>query len=100
VGGSDETVVDISERTDSEIWHFIPSVELKGSRTEQLRKLDTLIVYLEQLRGTLGGGTTAERGKYESPRAYVVERAWRWFAPGMLASAALVLLLLVAKGCA
>jgi len=90
----------MSERTDSEIWHFIPSVELKGSRTEQLRKLETLIVYLEQLRGTLAGNTTVERGKYESPRAYVVERAWPWFAAGMLASAALVLLLLVAKGCA
>jgi hypothetical protein len=30
--------------------HFIPSVELTGSRRDKVRKLDTLIVYLEQLR--------------------------------------------------
>ena len=96
---ADDKGVDIPEKTDTQIWHFIPSVELRGSRTEQLRKLDTLIVYLERLRGTLAGNTTIERGKYESPRLYASERAWSWFAAGALASAAFALLL-VAKGCA
>ena len=96
--GSDEKGADISDGPDAQIWHFIPSVELKGSRAEQLRTLDTLIVYLEQLRGTLAGNTTVARGKYGSPRLYVAQRAWPWFAAGALASAAFVLLL-VAKGC-
>ena len=65
---ADEKGVDIPEKTDTRIWHFIPSVELKGSRADQLRTLDTLIVYLERLRGTLAGNTTIERGEYESPR--------------------------------
>ena len=95
---ADEKGVDIPEKTDTRIWHFIPSVELKGSRADQLRTLDTLIVYLERLRGTLAGNTTIERRKYESPRLYAA-RAWPWFAAGALASAAFALLL-VAKGCA
>ncbi len=42
-----------SDGTETTISHFIPSVELTGSRNEKLRKLDTLILYLEKLRGSL-----------------------------------------------
>ena len=100
MNGLEENRSGISDETEVRISHFIPSVELKGSRSEKLRTLDTLIVYLEQLRGTLAGNTTVARGKYESPRLYIAQPAWPWFAAGALASAALVLLLLVAKGCA
>jgi hypothetical protein len=47
------------------ISHFIPSVELTGSRGDKLRKLDTLIVYLQRLRGSLAQDTT---GTFDSPR--------------------------------
>ena len=54
----------ISAETEARISHFIPPVELKGSRYEKLQKLDTLIVYLEQLRKSLAGDTTP-RGDYK-----------------------------------
>jgi hypothetical protein len=43
------------------ISHFIPSVELTGSRRDKVRKLDTLIVYLEQLRIGLAFDTDESR---------------------------------------
>lgn len=49
----------ISSETEARILHFIPPVELKGSRYEKLQKLDTLIVYLQQLRQSLAGSATA-----------------------------------------
>ena len=52
----------ISGETEARISHFIPPVELKGSRCEKLQKLDTLIVYLQQLRQALGDTTKALNG--------------------------------------
>ncbi len=49
-----------SVETEATISHFIPSVELTGSRTEKLRKLDTLILYLEKLRGSLARDITKD----------------------------------------
>jgi hypothetical protein len=76
---------------DAVISHFIPSVELTGSRREKLRKLDTLILYLEKLRGSLAcDTTTGALRSHERARP-----AWRWFAAGVVVGAVLVLLFFV-----
>jgi hypothetical protein len=49
----------MSDEVETTISHFIPSVELKGSRSEKLQRLDILIVYLERLRRSLAGDTTS-----------------------------------------
>ena len=72
------------------ISHFIPSVELTGSRRDKVRKLDTLIVYLEQLRRGLAGDTTKKPARAPN-RAHPV---WGWFAAGMVVGAVSILLLL------
>lgn len=77
-----------SGETDAAISHFIPSVELTGSRGEKLRKLDTLIVYLEQLRRSLARDPTkAARNSREG-----VHPAWGWFTAGVVVGAVAVLL--------
>jgi hypothetical protein len=73
------------------ISHFIPSVELTGSPEDKLRKLDTLIVYLHQLRGRLAGDATI--GPRNTTR---LARLWSWFTAGFLVGAAGVLLLMTA----
>lgn len=76
------------------ISHFIPSVELRGSRAEKIAKLDTLIVHLEQLRRSLAGDIAAGRGTYEGSGLFVESPAWP--STGMLLGALFLLLLLVA----
>lgn len=78
------------------ISHFIPSVELKGSRSDKLRKLDTLIVYLERLRRSLEGDA-AHAGRDEDRGGYVERPMWPWFTAGTLLGALVVLLLLGAR---
>jgi hypothetical protein len=87
----------ISAETEARISHFIPSVELKGSRGEKLQKLNTLIVYLDQLRSSLAANTTGGQGGYEDPGRYVESPAWPWFAAGALVGGLFVLLLLAAR---
>jgi hypothetical protein len=76
------------------ISHFIPSVELTGSRRDKVLQLDTLIVYLEQLRRGLAFDTdrrpalAQERGR----------PAWAWFTAGLAGGAVGMLLLLKALG--
>jgi hypothetical protein len=68
-------------------------VELKGTRAEKLRKLDTLIVYLEQLRRSIGGGgARAPRGGFEGPSRFAESPAWPWVVAGILLSIIVVLL--------
>jgi hypothetical protein len=45
---------------DAGVSHFIPSVQLTGSRDEKLRKLDTFIHHLLVLRDVLSGATAAK----------------------------------------
>jgi hypothetical protein len=78
---------------DTTISHFIPSVGLTGSRDEKLRRLDTLMIYLEQLRRSLAGDTTKEPARAPN-RAHPV---WGWFAAGMVVGAVSILLLLRAR---
>jgi hypothetical protein len=73
------------------ISHFIPSVELTGSRGDKVRKLDTLIVYLQRLRGSLAQDTT---GSLDSSRHRVVP-GWGWFTAGVIVGAAFILFLLL-----
>jgi hypothetical protein len=72
------------------ISHFIPSVELTGSRSDKLRKLDTLIRHLEQLRRGLAGDTT----KVPARAPNLAHPVWGWFAAGIVAGAISILLLL------
>jgi hypothetical protein len=86
---------DLAPRTaDPAISHFIPSVELTGSCQDKLRKLDTLIVYLHELRARLSGDAT-----FRPAHTTRVARsaAWLWFAAGLVIGAASVLLLLRAR---
>ena len=77
-----------SVETETTISHFIPSVELTGSRNEKLRKLDTLILYLEKLRASLARDPTKDaRPSHERARP-----AWGWFAAGVVVGAVVVLL--------
>jgi hypothetical protein len=80
----------IAADADTTISHFIPSVELTGSRDEKLRKLETLMIYLEQLRRSLAGDTTKEPARAPN-RAHPV---WGWFVAGMVVGAVSILLLL------
>jgi hypothetical protein len=93
----DEHGAQMSGEAEAKISHFIPSVELKGSRGEKLQKLDTLIVYLDQLRRSLAANTTGGQGGYEDPGRYGESPAWPWFAAGALVGALFVLLLLAAR---
>ena len=86
--GSDETELRVS--------HFIPSVELKGSRAKKLQKLDTLIAYLERLRRTLAADTVAGRTGYEGPSRYIDTPVWPWLAAGIVLGALFVLLVVLA----
>jgi hypothetical protein len=87
----------LSNRTEAKISHFIPSVELRGSRDEQLQKLDILIVHLQQLRMSLAGNTTIGPGSYGRPSQYVERPVWPWFGAGVVVAVLLVLLLLAAE---
>ena len=74
--------------SEATISHFIPSVELTGSRNEKLRKLDTLILYLEKLRASLARDLTKDaRPPHERARP-----VWGWFAAGVVVGAVVVLL--------
>jgi hypothetical protein len=85
----EDSAVRTSVGTESTVSHFIPSVELTGSRSEKLRKLDTLIIYLEKLRRSLARDTTQEfRPSQERARP-----AWGWFTAGVVVGAVVVLLL-------
>jgi len=75
------------------ISHFIPSVELTGSRDDKLRKLDTLIDYLHQLRGRLAGDAAVK----PVTAARVRGSAWQWFTAGFVLGAVCVLLLLTTR---
>lgn len=81
-----------SVETEATISHFIPSVELTGSRTEKLRKLDTLILCLEKLRGSLARDMT----KDDCPSPERRRLAWGWFAAGVVVGAVFVLLFFAA----
>jgi hypothetical protein len=76
------------------IAHFIPPVELRGSRADKLRRLDTLIAYLEQLRRSLAGRAPAPHG-FDRPGRYAGAPAWPWFVAGAAVSALLLLLVLL-----
>jgi hypothetical protein len=75
---------------------FIPSLKLKGSRAQKLRKHDTLIAYLERLRRTLATDTVAERTGHEGPSRYIDAPVWPWLATGIVLGALFVLLLVAA----
>jgi hypothetical protein len=79
---------------DTTISHFIPSVELTGSRREKLRKLDTLIRHLEQLRRGLAFDIDTEPARVREG----VRPAWAWFTAGLAVGALGILLLLKALG--
>jgi hypothetical protein len=85
-------VVRTSVETETTISHFIPSVELTGSRSEKLRKLDILILYLEKLRGSLARDSTKEA----RPSHEIGRPVWRWFAAGVVVGAVFVLLFFAA----
>ena len=97
MGRNDER---LSDETEANISHYIPSVELRGSRAEQLQKLDTLIVHLDELRKRLAGDAPIARGSYARPSPYLAGQVWPWLAAGIFSAVLLAVLLLAAKSCA
>ena len=85
--------------TEANISHFIPSVELKGSRADKLKTLDTLIAHHERLRRSLAGDTPVTRGGFEGPSRHIGSPAWPWFTAGAFLGALFVLLMIFSKGC-
>ena len=71
-----------SDDTERTVSHFIPSVELTGSRGEKLRKLDTLILYLAQLRRSLARDATRKPQICGENAAGVERAAWVRFTQG------------------
>jgi hypothetical protein len=88
------------DRADRTQTHVIPSVELRGSRREQLRMLDALIDRLERFRRALVEGRPARPEGHEYASPYVSSPSWPWFTAGIVVGASFVLLMLVARSCA
>ena len=84
------------EDTEIKVSHFIPSVELKGSRAQKLEKLDLLIAHLERLRRSLAGETEASRSGFDGPSGHASAPAWPWFAAGLGVGVLFTLWLLLA----
>jgi hypothetical protein len=77
---------------------FIPSVHLKGTRTEKLEKLDLLITHLEGLRPSITEQQALPRELSTGPSMQLT-RADRWWAAGLLVAASLVLVMLGVRAC-
>src|SRR5262245_8118690 len=84
------------EDTEIKMSHFIPSGELKGSRSQKLEKLDLLIAHLEGLRKSLAGDTEAAHSPLDGPSRHISAPVWPWFAAGIVLGALLTLWLLLA----
>lgn len=90
-----------ADRAESNISHFIPSLELKGSRVDKLRQLDTLIGHLQRLRRSLAGdGRDPARGGFEGPSRLIGSPDWPWLSAGAVLGALCVVLFIAARSCA
>src|SRR2546430_1940767 len=94
----DDSVVRAAEDAELRISHFIPSVDLKGSRNDKLETLDTLIIDLERVRKSLAGETVVARGGFGGPGRHIGSPTWPWFAAGALLGALFLLLIILARG--
>jgi hypothetical protein len=83
---------------ETHVSHFIPAVELKGSRAEKLQALDTLIAQLEQLRRSLAGTPTKIDSAFERWSPYIDRPTGPWLVAGALLAAVFIILLLAALG--
>jgi hypothetical protein len=91
--------VGMEDDAEINVTHFIPSVQLKGTRAEKLEKLHLLIDHLEGLRRSLVEPPTPPREwREESPMQ--LTQGDRWWAAGLVLVAALVLAMLDARACA
>jgi hypothetical protein len=91
----EEDASEIADQGEVRISHFIPSVELRGSKSQKLRKLDTLIAYLNRLRAALAGDMSGEAVVPDFSIWRSVSLSWPSFGAG-IACGALVLLLAIA----
>jgi hypothetical protein len=80
--------------------HLVPSLELSGSRREQVRALDAFIDRLERLRRALAEGRPARPEGHEYASPYIGSPSWPWFTAGIVLGASFVLLMLLARSCA
>lgn len=93
--------LEFSRRPDeARISHFIPSVELKGSRAEKLATLDTLIRHLETLRRSLAGERVVAGVRHEGPSRFADSPDWPWIVTGIAIVAAFFVLAVLARSCA
>jgi hypothetical protein len=89
---------DLDDDAEINVTHFIPSVHLKGTRTEKLEKLDLLITHLEGLRRSIAEQPALPREVSTGPSMQLT-RADRWWAAGLLVAASLVLVVLGVRAC-
>jgi hypothetical protein len=90
------TVTD-TEDAEIKVSHYIPSVELKGSRGQKLEKLDALIAHLERLRKSLAGDAEAAHSALDGPSQHAYAPSWPWFTAGIVVGVLLTLWLLLAR---
>jgi hypothetical protein len=83
--------VRLAQADQPHIDHFIPSVELTGSRQEQLATLDTLLAYLRDLRRTIAGDEPASLKNHPLTSEPRTERDGAWWILG----ATIVLLVMI-----
>jgi len=95
-GGQGDLVDDDAEIN---VTHFIPSVHLKGTRTEKLEKLDLLMTHLEGLRRSIAEQQALPRELSTGPSMQLT-RVDRWWEAGLVIAAAFVLIMLGVRACA
>ena len=87
------------ELAEYRISHWIPPVELTGSRRDKLKKLDILIDYLQDLRFGLSGKAEASpaSGGLQGPSRHIGRPDWPWLAAGLMLGVLFVLVLVAAR---
>jgi hypothetical protein len=91
---------DVERDAEIDVTHFIPSVQLKGTRADKLEKLDLLIAHLEDLRRSLEERQPLPRGWRIGPPPMQLTRSDMWWAAGLVVAAAACLLALGIRACA
>lgn len=91
---------EVEQDAEIDVTHFIPSVQLKGTRADKLQQLDLLIAHLEDLRRSLEERQSLPRGWRMGPPSMRLTRSDMWWAAGLVVAAAACLLALGVRACA
>ena len=90
---------DVERDAEIDVTHFIPSVQLKGTRADKLETLDLLIAHLEGLRRSIAEHRTPP-AEWNAGPSMQLTPADRWWGVGLVIAAALVVIMLGVRACA